>query len=49
MTIFKGMVTAMDDLIGNVTAALMDNGLYDETLIIFTADVSYSPISYNAS
>lgn len=36
-----GMVTAMDDLVGNVTQNLKDNGLYDDTLIVFTADVSY--------
>jgi predicted AlkP superfamily pyrophosphatase or phosphodiesterase len=34
------MVTAMDDAIGNVTESLKHYGLYDDTLIIFTADVS---------
>ncbi|XP_052090818.1 arylsulfatase B-like [Mytilus californianus] len=35
---FSGMVTALDDAIGNVTQSLMKYGLYNETLIIFTAD-----------
>ncbi|OWF52332.1 arylsulfatase B-like [Mizuhopecten yessoensis] len=35
---YSGMVTAMDDLVGNVTAALKENGMYDETLFVFTAD-----------
>ncbi|CAC5379756.1 ARSB [Mytilus coruscus] len=35
---FSGMVTALDDAIGNVTHSLMKYGLYNETLIIFTAD-----------
>ncbi|OWF47903.1 arylsulfatase B-like [Mizuhopecten yessoensis] len=35
---YSGMVTAMDDLVGNVTAALKENGMYDDTLFIFTSD-----------
>ncbi|XP_069103674.1 arylsulfatase B-like isoform X2 [Argopecten irradians] len=35
---YSGMVTAMDDLVGNVTAALKDTGMYDDTLFVFTAD-----------
>ncbi|XP_069103676.1 arylsulfatase B-like [Argopecten irradians] len=35
---YCGMVTAMDDLVGNVTAALKENGMYDDTLFVFTAD-----------
>ena len=33
------MVTAMDDAIGNVTESLKRNGMFENTLIIFTADV----------
>ena len=36
---FTGMVTAMDDAIGNVTESLKRNGMFENTLIIFTADV----------
>ncbi|XP_033759905.1 arylsulfatase B-like [Pecten maximus] len=35
---YCGMVTAMDDLVGNITAALKENGMYDDTLFVFTAD-----------
>ncbi|BFZ22838.1 hypothetical protein BsWGS_25876 [Bradybaena similaris] len=34
----SGMVTAMDDAVGRVVAALKDKGIYDNTLIFFTAD-----------
>ncbi|KAJ8314190.1 hypothetical protein KUTeg_008751, partial [Tegillarca granosa] len=37
---FSGMVTAMDDAIGNVINTLKKTGMYNETLIIFTSDVS---------
>ena len=34
------MVTAMDEAIGNVTETLKKKGIFNDTLIIFTADVS---------
>lgn len=34
------MVTAMDDSIGDIINMLKQTGMYNETLIIFTADVS---------
>lgn len=34
------MVTAMDDAIGNIINTLKQTGMYNETLIIFTSDVS---------
>ncbi|CAG5119578.1 unnamed protein product [Candidula unifasciata] len=35
---FSGMVTALDDAVGEVVSALQQKGLYDNTLIVFTAD-----------
>lgn len=35
---FSGQVTAMDDVIGNLTSFIKQKGLYDDTLFIFTAD-----------
>ncbi|XP_076451993.1 arylsulfatase B-like isoform X2 [Babylonia areolata] len=35
---FSGMVTAMDDVIGNLTSFLKQRGMYNDTLFFFTAD-----------
>jgi len=35
---FSGMVMAMDEAVGNITAALTETGLADNTLILFTTD-----------
>ncbi|XP_041378318.1 arylsulfatase B-like [Gigantopelta aegis] len=35
---FSGMVSALDEAVGNVTSALKQNGMLDDTLIFFTAD-----------
>jgi arylsulfatase A-like enzyme len=35
---YAGMLTAADEGIGNVTRALQDAGLWDDTLVIFTTD-----------
>lgn len=35
---YLGMVTALDDAIGNLTESLKQAGLFDNTLIIFTSD-----------
>ncbi|KAL5008189.1 hypothetical protein ScPMuIL_013770 [Solemya velum] len=35
---YSGMVTAMDDAIGQVTRALEDNGYMDNLIIVFTTD-----------
>jgi arylsulfatase A-like enzyme len=36
--IFLGMVTAMDDMIGNITLELKKSGLYENSVIIFVSD-----------
>ncbi len=35
---FLGMVSHMDMMIANVTAALVETGMYDNTIIVFTSD-----------
>ncbi|XP_013421296.1 LOW QUALITY PROTEIN: arylsulfatase B-like [Lingula anatina] len=40
---FSGMVSAMDEAIGNITTALKEAGLYDNTLIAFTSDNGGNP------
>ncbi len=36
--VYYAMIEALDDAVGNVCNALKENGLYDNTLIIFTSD-----------
>ena len=33
------MMTVMDEAVGNVTSALRANGMFEDTIIIFTGDV----------
>jgi len=35
------MIAAMDEGIGNVTKALQDNDMLDNTIIIYTSDVRF--------
>ncbi|XP_061179842.1 arylsulfatase B-like [Saccostrea echinata] len=47
---YLGMVTAMDEAIGNITNALKTKGMFNDTLIIFTSDnggwVTYAGNNY---
>jgi hypothetical protein len=43
----KAMATVMDESIGNIVNALKDNDMYDNTIIVFTSDVSICHIRYN--
>ena len=37
--LIHAMVSALDDLVGNVTGKLKSTGLWDSTIMVFTADV----------
>ncbi|KAK3588141.1 hypothetical protein CHS0354_012199 [Potamilus streckersoni] len=43
---YSGMVSALDEAIGNVTDSLKRNGMFDNTFIIFTADNGGWPTYY---
>ncbi len=36
--VYLGLVTLLDDCVGEIVAALKNEGIYDDTLIIFTSD-----------
>ena len=36
--VFSAMVTALDDLVGNVTESLISTGMYNNSIIIFVSD-----------
>ena len=33
-----GMITALDDIVGNVTQKLKEIGIYENTIILFSSD-----------
>lgn len=37
---YLGMVTALDDAVGEIITALKDTGHYNNSVIVFTTDVS---------
>ena len=43
---YLGMVTALDDAIGIVVDSLKENGLFDDTVIIFSSDNGGTPLQY---
>ncbi|XP_071809573.1 arylsulfatase B-like [Asterias amurensis] len=47
--IFAGMVSALDDSIGNITKHLVQSGLYENTVIIFTTDNGGAGEGYDQS
>ena len=38
--LYVGMVSAVDEAVGNITTALKERGFMDNALLIFTTDVS---------
>ncbi|ESO91396.1 hypothetical protein LOTGIDRAFT_182669 [Lottia gigantea] len=43
---FSGMVTALDEAIGNITKSLQDRKMLEDTLILFTADNGGELVAY---
>ena len=44
---YAAMVASLDESIGNITKALKRNGLYDNSVIVFTTDNGGAPRGFN--
>ena len=45
---YLGMVSAMDELVGNLVSSLKENGLYNNSVIIWSSDNGALPPGSNA-
>ena len=45
---YYGMLSAMDELVGNLVSSLKENGLYDNSVIIWSSDNGAFPPGSNS-